>query len=102
MQPHYTIYSLKIFLATVGTLPKYEKVVLHPPLFAMIAAAGSYLLTVFTEILDRNFKFFVHLFVQDDHFISAAANMMHMPSETINDTLNYNWLTDGIDVNMSK
>ena len=95
-------FSLKTFMATTGTSPQKENAFMRLPLFSIVATAGSHSLTILTEKLGRNIKIFSHLFAQEECFISAATRIPNMPPETINDILNYNWLTNGLCVIMNK
>ena len=41
-------------------------------------------------------------FAEDDYFLSKSVNFITLTPETINDMLNYNYLTDGLDLNRGK
>ena len=43
---------------------------------------------------------FADAFTNDDYYLSTSASFPRMPPDTINDALNRNWLTDGLDSSM--
>ena len=63
---------------------------MHPPLFAIVAALGSYSPDVLTAKLVRSVKKISHFFTQDKDFTSAPISMSSITPVTINDVLNSN------------
>ena len=60
----------------------------HPPLLAMVAAAGTCSPTMLAAKLSRSIK--------------TAIKFLNSPPETINDMLNWNWFTNGLDLSTGK
>ena len=68
----------------------------------MVASANQHPATALTAKTCRNINMLANSFAEYDYFLSKYVNFIILTPETINDMLNCNYLTDGLDLNMGK
>ena len=99
---HQKSWSIKTFLASVVSELHQENATVETPLLSMTATASQCSATALVAKLCRIINIFANTFDDDNHFLSAAVNFTNLLPGTINDVLNWNWLTYGLDLSIDE
>ena len=83
-------YSLKIFLATLGTTLQGVTLVMCLPLLKIIAATVNCTVTTLAAKIGRKIKMIADTFTEDNHYLSTSTNFISAPPATINNKINGN------------